>query len=121
MKWFIHSQSDLWHQNLDAAVGCERPCLADGTINPVFPWASLRTYTDTFLKKKKDVSSSDQEIRLVGLVCQHRATVTALAACAHKLSARAITALLTGDYGQLPGLHTEISLYLQAIIVINHV
>lgn len=121
MKWFIHSQSDLWHQNVDAAVGRERPCLADGTINPIFPWGSLRTYTDTFLKKKKDVSSMDQEVRLVGLVCQHKATIIALAACAHGLSTKAIVACLTGDYGRLPELHTELSFYLQAIIVINYV
>lgn len=120
MKFFVHSQSETWHKNVDADIGSECPCLLDGSINPHFPWSSIKGHTEALLKKKGTISPEEQENRLLGLVCRHGATVNALAACAYGLSPKTIKACLTGDFGRLPGLHNEISIYLQAVIVIHH-
>lgn len=120
MKFFVHSQSETWHKNIDAEIGCEFPCLADGSVNPHFPWASIKGHTESLLKKKGISSPEEDENRLIGLICRHGNTVNALAACASGLSRKAVRACLTGDYGRLPGLHDEIVTYLRAIIAIHH-
>ena len=121
MKFFVQSQSELWRKNIDADIGSECVCLADGSINPHFPWSMIRGHTETLLKKKGSTTADDQEHRLIALICRHVTTVNALAACAHILSAKGVKACLVGEYGRLPGLHNEMSTYLQAIIAIHHI
>ena len=119
MKFFVQSQSETWHKNIDADIGSESVCLADGTINHHFPWAMVKGHTEVLLKKKGSSTAEGQEHRLITLICRHVATVNALAACAYGLSPKAVKACLVGEFGRLPGLHNEISTYLQAIIAIN--
>lgn len=120
MKFFVHSQRDIWHKNVDADIGSEYPCLADGSINPLFPWSLIKAHTEALLKKKGITLPEEQDNFLLGLVCRHGATVNALAACAYGLSPKTIKACLTGEFGRLSGLHNEISTYLQAVIAIHH-
>jgi len=120
MKFFAQSQSETWHKNIDADIGSESVCLPDGSINPYFPWAMIRKHTEILLKKKGSSTAEDQEHRLTALICRHAVTVNALAACAYGLSPKGIKACLVGEFGRLPGLHNEISTYLQAIIAVNY-
>ena len=86
--------SDTWHRQVDAAAAGNSPITALSVPNSSFPWAYLRSYTNTYLGKKKGLDAQERDARLVLLFQAHSTKDVAMAACAPAMSTECVRHLL---------------------------
>ncbi|KAF4631947.1 hypothetical protein G7Y89_g6189 [Cudoniella acicularis] len=79
----------------------------------------LRDHTDSFLGKKRKLSSEEQETRLLSLIASHPQKDVAIVACAHRLSREAVRELLHTELQTNLGGNADVEQYLNALKAVH--
>jgi hypothetical protein len=131
MLRFGTRKSHDWHEKVNLTIRNSGLSIVLGPLNPAFPWATLCLHTDHYLQKKGDISPEECDRRLSALIKNHREKDIAVAACAHRMSPKALRTLIADHLNDkklnVQVREPEIILlpshvrFLQAIITAHHV
>ena len=114
-KFFGRRSSEIWHKKID-----ELSQEANPTDQLRYPWGSLQSVTDGYVKNRKNLSPFELDQRLPGLVRGHGRKEVAIAACTHVLSPQSVKILIR----ELDlGVEAQSSLgpFLQSVVAASHV
>jgi hypothetical protein len=106
--------SEEWRRQVDFTAGVLHPS------DEQFPWSSVRSHTDAYIKKKGKLPQSDIDARLAVLINTHDAKDIAIAACAHAMSSASVRALLDVQLNVAPATLYGVEMYLRSIIAANY-
>ncbi|KAH9882866.1 hypothetical protein J1614_000232 [Plenodomus biglobosus] len=106
--------SEEWHQSIEATSGVLRPS------DTKFPYASLRSHTDSYLQKKAKLSQADIDIRIGILVEGHGSKDIAIAAVSHVITAKTLRSLLSAELNVAHASYWGLDTWLQCLIAANN-
>lgn len=119
-----NKHSHNWQRSINTTAAEIRPFIVGSTpsLDPSFPWDTLRQPTDIYLSKRKKETAGQTEARLIQFIKFSGDIIDiAIAACGYKLAWHALKDLLSGELNVGADYEVPLSTYLQAIVAENHV
>jgi hypothetical protein len=111
-----------WHEKIDATAQFD--CLVvlpSGILNPDFPWDHLTRHTESYLKKKGNISQGERDQRLQNLIKKHGVVLhVSVAASARFMSPEAVRSLLAVELKEATSDGPNLPPFLQATVAAHH-
>ena len=117
--WGRHSHD--WHEKIRSLVPSECQIVSiSGALNPYFPWDQLHRHTESYLKKKGEITTRERDKRLQTLIQKHDTLHVAVAACARFMSPEAVGLLLADELENATSDDTKLPSFLQATVAVHN-